>query len=183
MNQTDLSKFNNSWYRPGANFLVRTIWLFTNACFFNSWFPVNGLKIFLLRIFGAKVGYEVIIKPRVNIKYPWRLTIGDFSWIGEGVWIDNLDNVVIGAHVCVSQEAMLLTGNHNYSKSSFDLITKPIYLENGSWIGAKAVVCPGVICGSHSVLSVGSIATKDLEAFGIYSGNPAVKIKQRVISS
>ena len=78
------------------------------------------LKIYLLKIFGAKIGKGVIIKPGVNIKYPWNLYIGDHVWIGENVWIDNLDDVIINNHVCVSQGAMLLCGNHNYKKSSFN---------------------------------------------------------------
>ena len=81
----------------------------------------------------------MVIKPSVNIKYPWRLTIGSFVWIGEGVWIDNLENVVIGDNVCISQGAMLLCGNHNYKKTTFDLIVGSITLEDGVWVGAQSV--------------------------------------------
>jgi putative colanic acid biosynthesis acetyltransferase WcaF len=91
--------------------------------------------------------------------------------------------VKIGANVCISQGAMLLTGNHNYKKSTFDLITGEIILEDGVWIGAKSVVCPGVSCHSHAILTVGSIATKNLEAYSIYQGNPAIKIRERSIES
>lgn len=132
-----------------------------------------------MRLFGAKVGKGVVIKPSVNIKSPWRLVIGDHAWIGEFVWIDNLVNVQIGNNCCLSQGAFLLTGNHDYKKTSFDLITGSIVLENGVWIGAKAVVCPGVTCHSHAVLTVGSVATDDLDANGIYQGNPAVKVRER----
>ena len=99
------------------------------------------------------------------------------------MWIDNLAQVTIGNHVCISQGAFLLTGNHNFSLSTFDLITKPLIVEDGVWIGAQAIVCPGVVCGSHAVLSVGSVATQSLEAYGVYQGNPAVKVKERVISA
>jgi putative colanic acid biosynthesis acetyltransferase WcaF len=133
----------------------------------------------LLRLFGASVGKGVIIKPRVNIKYPWKLTIGNHVWIGEGVWIDNLGEVSIGDHSCISQGAMLLCGNHNYKKSSFDLMVGDIVLEEGVWVGAHAVVCPGVTCHSHSVLTVKSIATSNLESYTIYQGNPAIKVKAR----
>ena len=105
--------------------------------------------------------------------------MGDHIWIGEHVWIDNLGKVTIGNHVCLSQGAFLLTGNHDFTKKTFDLIVKPITLEEGVWIGANAVVCPGVVCSSHSLLTVGSIATSNLNGYGIYSGNPAVKIKDR----
>jgi putative colanic acid biosynthesis acetyltransferase WcaF len=182
--KTSLNKFNNHWYKPGANKVKMLLWYFTNLIFFTSrWLPDSGFKVFLLRVFGAKVGTGVIIKPAVNIKYPWRLNIGNHVWIGEGVWIDNLDDVIIGDHVCISQGAMLLCGNHNYKKTSFDLIVGRIILEEGSWIGAQTVVCPGVICKSHSLLTVGSIATHHLEAYTIYQGNPAKPLRKREISN
>jgi len=132
-------------------------------------------------MFGAKIGANVVIKPSVNIKYPWKLTIGANSWIGENVWIDNLELVTIGENCCISQGALLLCGNHNFSTSTFDLIAKPIVLENGVWIGAKSIVSGGVTCFSHSILSIQSATSKDLKSFYIYRGNPAVEIKERKI--
>src|SRR5574337_313057 len=116
---TDLSKFNNDWYNPGASFVKRGLWYCFNACFFTSRFPWNGFKIFLLKLFGAKVGNGVVVKPGVNIKSPWLLEIGHYSWIGENAWIDNLVKVSVGSNCCISQGAMLLTGNHDYTKSTF----------------------------------------------------------------
>jgi putative colanic acid biosynthesis acetyltransferase WcaF len=182
MNKTDLSKFNNAWYQPG-NGIKRGIWYFTSLVFFESGFPFNGIKIFILKLFGTTLGHAVVIKPHVRIKYPWKLTIGSNCWIGEEVWIDNLAEVKISDNCCLSQGAMLLCGNHNYSKSTFDLMVKEIILEDGVWIGAKSVVCPGVLCKSHAVLSVGSIATSDLDAYSIYQGNPATKVKERTLVS
>lgn len=179
--KTDLSKYNNDWYQPG-NPIKRFFWYFTNVVFFlNPFFPFSGFKVFLLRIYGAKVGKNVVIKPGVNIKYPWKLSIGNHVWIGEQVWIDNLAQVTIEDHCCISQGAMLLCGNHHYKKSTFDLIVRDIKLEQGAWVGAKAIVCPGVVLRTHSVLSVGSVAHTGLEAYSIYAGNPAVKIRDRVI--
>lgn len=180
--KTDLSKFNNSWYHPGRNFVIRIIWYFTNIIFFISPLnPISSLKVALLKLFGAKIGKNVNIKPNVNIKYPWKLSIGDNVWIGEKAWIDNLGQVTIGNNVCISQGAMLLCGNHNYKKSSFDLIVKDITLEDGSWVGAQSVVCPGVTLHSHSILSVGSVATHDLAPYTVYQGIPAVKVRIRTI--
>lgn len=139
-------------------------------------------KRFLLLSYGAKLGRSFYIKPGVSIKYPWRLKCGDNVSIGEDVWIDNLANVTIGSNVCISQGAMLLCGNHNYKKSSFDLMIGDITIEDGAWVGAKTVVCPGVTMKSHSVLTVGSILSSDTEEYSIYRGNPAVKIKERIIS-
>jgi putative colanic acid biosynthesis acetyltransferase WcaF len=178
---TDLSKYDNSWYKPG-NPVKRFFWYFTNIVFFiNPFLPFSGLKVFLLRLFGAKVGKKVVIKPAVNIKYPWKMEIGNHVWIGEGAWIDNLADVKIKDHACISQGAMLLCGNHNYKKEAFDLIVRGITLEEGAWVGAHSVVCPGIVCKSHSVLAVNSVAVSNLDAYGIYQGNPAVKIKEREI--
>lgn len=178
--KTDLSKYNNSWYKPGSG-LKRFFWYYTSCVFFqNNLFPFSGLKVWLLRIFGARIGRGVLIKPNVSVKYPWQLSVGNFTWIGEGVWIDNLAEVEIGANVCLSQGCYLLTGNHNYKRSTFDLMLKPIRLEEGVWIGAKSVVCPGVTCRSHSILAVGSVASQNLEAYTIYQGNPAIATRQRV---
>jgi len=183
MSKTSLSKFNNAWYHPGANAVKRLCWYFINAIWFNSAFPINGIKVFLLRLYGANIGSGVVIKPHVNIKYPWKLTIGNYVWIGEYVWIDNLADVKIEDNVCISQGALLLCGNHNYKKETFDLIVGSITLEQGVWIGAKATVCPGVTCKSHSVLAVGSVATSDLEPYFIYQGNPAKKIRERIVEN
>jgi putative colanic acid biosynthesis acetyltransferase WcaF len=180
--QVNLKTYNNSWYNAGSVF-KRGAWYFTSALFFKTGlFPFYSIKIFILKLFGAKIGKGVLIKPYVNIKYPWFLEIGDHVWIGEHVWIDNLAAVKIGAHVCISQGAYLLTGNHDYKKTGFNLIVKPVAIEDGVWIGAKSVVCPGVICRTHSILSVGSILSSDMEAYGIYRGNPASKIADRIIA-
>ena len=183
MLQTDLSSYNNQSFNPGGNILKRLLWFYINAILFKtSLLPVNSLKTMLLRLFGARVGKSVTIKPGVNIKYPWNLTIGNHTWIGENVWIDCLVPIIIGSNVCLSQGAILLTGNHNYKKTSFDLITAGLILEDGVWIGACSLVNPGVTALSHSVLTSGSVANKNLEAYAIYQGNPAVKIRDRQVN-
>lgn len=181
MQKTDLASFNNDWYKPGGSGFKRVVWYLVNKWFFTSAFPFYAPKCFLLKLFGAKVGKNVVIKPRVSIKYPWHLVIGNNVWIGELVWIDNLAKVTLKDNTCVSQGAMLLCGNHNYKKTSFDLMVASITIEEGAWVGAKAVVCPGVKLGNHSLLTVGSIATSNIEPYSIYQGNPAKKIKDRII--
>lgn len=182
MKSTDLSKFNNDWYRPASKIKI-LMWFIINNLTLNSYLPIPvSIKILILKLFGAKIAKGVVIKPKVNIKYPWLLEIDENAWIGEEVWIDNLAEVKIGKNACISQGAMLLTGNHDYKKVTFDLIVGQITLEDGVWIGAKAVVCPNVICKSHSILSVGSVATKNLEEYTIYQGNPAVAIRERIFN-
>lgn len=180
--KVELLKFSPNNFDKGASFIKITIWYFVNALFIRaSWNPFMGIKIALLKAFGAKIGKGLIIKNNVCIKYPWKLTIGDNVWLGEYCWIDNLDEVIIGNNVCISQGALLLTGNHNYKLTTFDYKNAPIFLEDGAWIGAKSIVCPGVKVHSHAILTVGSIATKDLEEYGIYQGNPAIKIRNRIV--
>jgi putative colanic acid biosynthesis acetyltransferase WcaF len=181
MNKVTFKKFNNDWYKPGSKIKI-LIWYYFNVFFLtNALNPVSGIRIFLLRLFGAKIGKGVFIKPGVSVKFPWLLEIGNDVWIGENVWIDNLAKVKIEDNVCISQGAMLLCGNHDYKKSSFDLIIGEIVLKEGCWVGAKSLVCPGVTLNSHAILAVGSIATKDLEPYSIYQGNPAIKIRKRNI--
>ncbi len=182
MQQTDLRAYNNHPYHPGGSAIKRVLWYYANVLIFkSSLFPFYGIKNSLLRLFGAKIGSGVEIKPCVNIKYPWLLTIGNEVWIGENVWIDNLVMVTIGSNVCLSQGAILLTGSHNYKKNTFDLITGHVTLEDGVWIGAGSIVNLGITAKTHSVLSSGSVATKNMEPYSIYQGNPAVKIRERVI--
>lgn len=180
---TDLSRFENHDFDEGASKLKWMLWFFVNALIVkNPINPLSGLKRRCLIAFGAKIGHGVVIKPGVNVKFPWRLEVGNYVWLGENVWIENQAWVRIADNCCVSQDAMLLTGNHNYKKTTFDLMEAPITLEAGAWVGARAVVCPGITMGTHSILSVSSVATRNLDAWGIYQGNPAVKVREREIS-
>ena len=178
----DLSTFSNPTFSHGKSIVVRMLWMLVSRLFFNTWVPYpSTFKAIILRLFGAKVGKGLVIRTHVRIKQPWRMSIGDHVWIGESVWIDNLVQVAIASNVCLSQGAFLLTGNHDYKSTSFDLITGEIHLESGVWIGAKALVGPGVRCMSHSVLAAGSTTFKDLEANKIYQGNPAELKRERKI--
>ena len=168
----------------GASRFKLAVWIIIQGALFSSLLnPFSKAKVTILKLFGAKMGKGIIVKPGVRIKYPWKLSVGDHTWLGENVWIDNIEQVTIGANVCLSQGALILTGGHQHTKSSFDYNGKKIILEDGVWIGARAIVMRGVTCKSHSILSVNSVAAKDLEAYTIYRGNPAVaNEKKRVIT-
>ncbi|MFP9112560.1 WcaF family extracellular polysaccharide biosynthesis acetyltransferase [Flavobacterium sp. RHBU_3] len=182
MKKVALDKFKGDEFDKGAGFIKQMLWYFVNAFLVRaSWNPFIGIKIVLLRLFGAKIGKGLVIKNNVVVKFPWKLEVGDHCWIGENVWIDNLDRVKIGNSVCISQGAMLLTGNHDYTLYDMPYRNAPIVLEDGVWIGAQTVVCPGVSAYENAILAVGSVATKNLEANSIYQGNPAVKVRQRVV--
>lgn len=179
---TDLSSYKKDPHVRGAGTLKVVLWIICSAIVFRtSWFHCPPLKKLLLRLFGAKLGRELVIKPSVNIKHPWKLVVGDHAWIGENVWLDNLDSIVIGDHVCLSQGATLITGNHDYSRSTFDLRTDTIVIEDGVWVGACAKVAPGVTLGTHCVVSMGAVILSDCESYGIYKGNPGVKHGERKI--
>ena len=180
---TRLDSFHNKHHDAGP-LITRVIWLIVSRLFFLTWIPwPYAVKRAVLRLFGAQIGTGVVIKQCVKIKYPWKLSAGNHCWIGENVWIDNLGQVTIGNHCCLSQGALLLCGNHNFKKATFDLMVGDITLEDGVWIGARASVGPGVICHSHSVLALGSIATQDLDAWTVYQGQPArVKAKRELHS-
>lgn len=182
MKRVDLSKYSSESYAPG-DLVKRILWYLASMFFFKTSVPwPQALKKALLLAFGAQVGEGVIIKPRANIKYPWFLKVGDHSWIGEEAWIDNLCAVTIGSHVCISQGVYLATGSHDYKKETFDLIMKPVMVEDGVWIGGEAVICPGVTLKSHAVITAGSVVTEDAEAYHIYQGNPAKKKRRRELN-
>lgn len=178
-----LSRYNNSNYYPGP-FLKRVVWYMVSVVVFeSSFFPFSPIKCFLLRLFGAAIGKNVNLKPGIKIKYPWFLSIGDHTWIGENAWIDNLTQVTIGQNCCLSQGTYLCTGSHDWNKDSFDLITKAITICDHAWIGAQAIVAPGVTVNEGAVLSLSGTATKDLTEWTVYQGVPAVAVKKRNTSS
>ena len=138
----NLAAYDNGWYQPGP-FWKRALWLAFGERLVRSWLPSSGMRTRLLRVFGATVGTGVVIKPGVRVKYPWFLTVGDHTWIGEDCWIDNLTTVRIGSNVCLSQGAYLCTGNHDWTDPAFGLRTAPILCMDGSWAGAKSVLGSG----------------------------------------
>jgi putative colanic acid biosynthesis acetyltransferase WcaF len=157
------------------------MWILVSTLIFESnWFVLTGIKPVILRLFGASIGRKVVIKPNVKIKFPWRLTVGAHSWIGEGVWIDNLAPVTIGNNVCISQNAQLVTGNHAFDKRSFDIMVQPIVIQDQVWIGARALIAPGVTCEKGSVLLMGSVLLKRMAQNKVYFGYPAKFYKERI---
>jgi putative colanic acid biosynthesis acetyltransferase WcaF len=154
-------------------YLIKCVLFLTPLPFPSSW------KCGVLRFFGARVGRDVIIKPRVNIHFPWKLSIGDFAWIGEEVFVLNFEPVSIGAHCCISQRAFLCTGNHDYRQPEMPYRNRSITVEDGAWVGAQVFVAPGVTISSEAVIAAGSVVTKDQPARMFCAGNPARPLKNR----
>jgi len=181
MKNTSLKQFENVEFERGRAKIIELAWIIVSKIIIEGSIPGSNYRRAILRWFGADIGYGVIVKPGVKIKFPWKLKVGEYSWIGENSWIDNLAEVEIGDNVCISQGVYLCTGSHNWSKESFDLIVRPIVLENNSWIAAFCVVGPGVTIGEGTVLGLGSTTTKSLESWKVYSGFPAAFIRDREI--
>ena len=155
----DLASFSVRGYSPGRSVVVRALWFFVGLPLLRSRCnPFSALKRRLLQAFGASIGSGAVIKPGVRIKNPWLLVAGRNCWLGEDCWIDNLAPVTLGDNVCISQGAYLCTGNHDWSDPSFGYRLGPINLESGSWVGARALVGPGVTLGRSAVLTAGSVA-------------------------
>lgn len=177
-----LRHYDNSWYDPGRSLLWRSAWLFFGLPLFRcSLLPFSLLRVGLLRLFGARIGKGVVIHSEVVVKYPWHLVIGDYCWVGERSWIDNLTTVRLGSNVCISQGAYLCTGNHDWSDPQFGLKISPIQLFDGSWAGAKSILLPGTVLSEGAVAAAGSVITGTVPSFEIFGGNPAVFLRKRRI--
>jgi len=177
----DLSVPDNSEFDKGRPLLVQLLWHYLGAPLLASrLLPIPALKAWVLRLFGAKVGRGAYIKPGVRVKFPWFLTIGDHCWIGEDAWIDNLCMVTIGSHVCISQSAYLCTGNHDWKSPNMKLFRRPIELRDGSWVGARATLCPGTTLDIGAIVAVGSVVGGEVPAYEIWAGNPARYLRDRL---
>jgi putative colanic acid biosynthesis acetyltransferase WcaF len=169
-----LDRFNNADFSRGASKFKEGLWWIVRSLLFAPWFPVPSfLKVTALRVFGAKVGKGVVIRSRVNITFPWRLSIGDHVWIGDEVLILSLAQVTIASHVCISQRAFLCTGSHRFRSENFDLVTKPITIGEGSWIAANVFVGPGVTLAPGTLCSAGAVVLKSFGPDEVLVGNPA----------
>ena len=175
-----LRHYDNSWYCPGRSIMWRALWMFLGLPLFRAtWLASSGAKAKLLRCFGARIGERVVIRHNVTVKYPWNFTVGDDCWIGEEAWIDNLVMVSLGSNVCVSQGAYLCTGNHDWSDPRFGLRVAPIVLCDGSWVGAKSILLPGITLHEGAVAAAGSVVTASVAENVIAMGNPAKATKRR----
>jgi putative colanic acid biosynthesis acetyltransferase WcaF len=164
----------------GASKLKEMCWYFVKVLFFLSAFPCpRSFKIFLLRLFGAKIGQGVVIKPRVNIHFPWKLEIENHVWIGEEVFILNFEKVIIESNVCISQRAFLCGGNHDYKDPTMPYRNGPITLKEGSWIGANCFIGPHVTIGVDTVVTVGSVVTSNVDSHIVCRIMPAEFKKKR----
>lgn len=174
-----LDTFNNTSFDRGRPAWMEGLWLLVQWLLVHSWIPGSAHRLALLRLFGATIGSGVVIKPGLKVKFPWKLTVGNHSWLGEDLWIDNLEAVRIGNHCCISQGVYFCTGSHNWYRSDFALIVKPIVIADHVWISAKSVIGPGVTVEENCVITLASVVTGRLPERMICSGNPCKPVKER----
>ena len=177
----DISLFDpRTTYDRGRPLAVELLWYFLKMVFFLSAFPWPArFRSIILSTFGATLCRNVYIKPRVNIHFPWRISIGDNTLIGEGVEIYNFAPVIIGANCCLSQRAFVCAANHDFRDPAMGYRHAPVTICDGAWIGACSFVGPGTLVGVDVVVTAGSVVTKDLPHGMVCSGNPCLPVKPR----
>ena len=166
-------------FRGKSKFIIQLWWIVQGTLFCLSPQYMYGWRRSLLRLFGAKIGENVLIRPTVKILYPWKLTIGDWSWIGDEVTLYNMADINIGENCVVSQKSYLCTGSHDHTKHSFDIFAKPIDIMDEVWVASDVFIAPGVTIGTGAVVGFRSTVNKDLPPKMICYGNPAKAIKPR----
>ncbi|MFN8079274.1 MAG: glycosyltransferase [Kineosporiaceae bacterium] len=156
----ELRRFTPDGYDKGRNKLWQIAWFASmNLVFMAWWFPAR-FRPTLLRLFGAQVGRRVLIRHRVRVLWPWKLSIGNDCWIGEDAWLLNLEPITIEDDVCLSQGAFLCTGSHNYRKTTFGYDNGPIHIGSGAWIAARATVLRGSRIDAGRVVPSGVVCSE-----------------------
>lgn len=175
----DLTTSKTKWSK--TILVKRVLWGIVWTLFFRPSPRVffDGWRVFLLRLFGAKVGQSVRIANTVKVLYPWELEIGTGSWVGWNVDIYNYAKVTIGTMSVVSQYTYLCTGTHDYVKPDFPLVFFPITIGDGAWVAADCFVGPGVTIGNRAIVASRSVVTKDQPEGMICAGHPCKPIKER----
>ncbi len=176
----DIAAIRRSVNYTRKEYVMRVLWWFFTFVFYFSPRFSHQFRVFLLRVFGAKVGKRVVIYPSVNVFFPWTLTIGDDTSIGDGVTLYSLGPMRIGDRVVISQNAYLCGGTHDYESVFFTLIRAPLEVKDDCWICAGVFIGPNVTVGARSVVGAMAAVFRDCDSESIYLGNPAVRIKARV---
>jgi len=157
----------------------RVVWGLGQWFFRCSPRPAFAWRRFVLRLFGATIGSHVHTYPSTRIYFPWNLTVGDWSALGEEAFIYNLGPVTLGAKVTISHRAQLCAGTHDYNQAHLPLLKPPIVIKDQVWICADAFVGPGVMVGEGAVVGARAVAMKNVEPWTVVAGNPARVVKTR----
>jgi putative colanic acid biosynthesis acetyltransferase WcaF len=158
---------------------VQLWWLVESTLFRRSPQIFYGWRRFLLRLFGARIGRGVLIRPSVEITYPWKVSIGDYSWIGDHAVLYSLAEIHIGGHSVVSQGCYLCTGSHDPESTDFDIFALPIHVGSQCWLASDVFVAPGITVSDAAVVGARSSVFHDLPAAMICFGSPAHPVRRR----
>jgi putative colanic acid biosynthesis acetyltransferase WcaF len=181
MYHQDLSLFKIPKKFRGRSKIFVQFWWIIYAIFFRlSPQFLYGWRRFILRSFGAKIGKKVIIRPSVQITYPWKVKIGDFCQIGDDVVLYSLGEIEIGNNVVISQRSYLCTGSHNHLKIDFPIYAEQITINEQCWLGTDVYIAPGITIGTGTVVGARSSVFKDLPPYKICFGSPVKIIKDRI---
>lgn len=171
----DLRGFTGAGYERGRGPLWQLAWQLASGLIVVRWWCTPNLRAMILRAFGARIGAGAIIRHRVRIHWPWKLTVGDGTWIGEGAWLLNLEPIVIGSDVCISQEVLLCTGSHDRRSPTFEFDNAPITVEDGAWLAARATVLRGSHIGHDAVIGATALVSGAVAAHAIVLAPRAVQ--------
>ncbi len=169
MTERDLAGFTGAGYDKGRPKHQQALWFAVQNLLFSKWWLPARFRPRILRAFGATVGEAVFIWHRVRVLWPWKLMVGDHCWIGEDVWLLNLEPITLVHDVCISQGAFLCTGSHDRRSATFEYDDAPITVRAGAWIAARAMVLRGVIVGTNALVPAGVVVHRDLAGGGIAS--------------
>jgi putative colanic acid biosynthesis acetyltransferase WcaF len=156
--------FTGAGYDKGRNAAWQVAWLAVSGTVVTRWWCPNRLRIGILRAFGAQIGTDVLVRHRVRVHWPWKLAIGDGSWVGEEAWLLNLEPITLGRDVCISQGAFLCTGSHDRHSPTFEFDNGPITVADGAWVAARATILRGVTIGPDAVVGAGALVARDVDA-------------------
>lgn len=169
----DLRQYDQSHYNRGRpGWFVMLWWLVQAIVFPLTPHSLHSLRIGLLKLFGADIGHGVVIRPGARFFYPWNVSIGNHSWIGDEVTFYSWEQITVGCHAVVSQKSYLCTGSHDMTDPTFKLQTAPITIGNGAWIATDCFIAPGVIIGANTVIGARSSVFKDMPAQHVCLGSP-----------
>lgn len=167
-----LAGFTASGYDKGRSVVWQAAWFAVQNLLFASWWLPPRIRPPLLRLFGARIGRDVLIRHRVRVLWPWKLVIGDDSWVGEGAWLLNLEPITIGSNVCLSQEVFLCTGSHRHASETFEFDNAPIAVNDGAWVASQAIILRGATIGHGALVGARAIVAHDVPAgFTVKAGD------------
>ena len=177
----DLNKFTlPKNFRGRSGLIVQLWWAIDFFLFKPSPQIMYGWRRLLLRLFGAKIGKKVIIRPNVTITYPWKVSIGDYSWIGDNVELYSLGEIEIGSNVVISQKSYLCGASHDYKQEDFSIWSGKVVIEDECWLATDVYVAPNVTIGKGTVIGARSSVFNDLPNGKVCVGSPAKAIKERI---